>query len=156
MDCKCPTTVLTLRTFSNKTNHYTMQCITCGSYGNWIKREDAEKLIAGGERVEPFDTERQQNYRTFIKHVAAAEQEEEKATLRTEYDKYLASPEWALKRRQVFNRCRGLCEGCQTKHASEVHHLNYNNFGNELLFELVGLCSGCHRLAHPEKGGDHE
>ena len=62
-----------------------------------------------------------------------------------EHDVYLASPEWRLKRKAVLDRCHYVCEGCGTQSACEVHHLTYNHWKHEFLFELVGLCRACHQ-----------
>ena len=32
---------------------------------------------------------------------------------------------------------------------AEVHHLSYERVGRELPEDLVALCPGCHRRAHP-------
>ena len=41
------------------------------------------------------------------------------------YDVYLQSPTWAEKRRRVFERARGLCEGCGVHRPSHIHHRRY-------------------------------
>jgi DnaB-like helicase N terminal domain len=64
------------------------------------------------------------------------------------YQNYLRSDEWRAKRRLVMDRCGGLCEGCRNAPVSEVHHLTYEHVGDELLFELVGLCRECHQRVH--------
>lgn len=69
---------------------------------------------------------------------------------RSEYAEYLGSAEWATKRGLVMERCGGLCEGCRTEAAAEVHHLTYRNIRREFLFELVGLCRGCHDRWHEQ------
>lgn len=73
---------------------------------------------------------------------------------RREYDTYLRSPAWALKRVKVLARCGGVCEGCRDGAAVEVHHLTYAHFGDELLFELVALCKGCHDKVHLAHSSD--
>ncbi len=67
------------------------------------------------------------------------------------YNAYLATEEWAERRRRVIDRCGGTCEGCRNRPVEHVHHLTYDHVGNELLFELVGLCLRCHRVAHGGK-----
>jgi hypothetical protein len=64
------------------------------------------------------------------------------------YNDYLQSDDWKLKRRKVYDRCRGLCEGCRDRPVTQVHHLTYAHVGDELLYELVGLCDDCHEKAH--------
>jgi hypothetical protein len=67
---------------------------------------------------------------------------------REEYQEYLCSPEWRRRRDLVLSRAHGVCEGCREREASEVHHLTYQNIGNEFLWELVAVCRGCHERVH--------
>jgi len=67
------------------------------------------------------------------------------------YDEYLNSEEWARKRRLVFKRAAGICEGCLDNEAEVVHHKSYSHIGTELMFDLVALCRFCHKKCHPEK-----
>lgn len=62
------------------------------------------------------------------------------------YDCYLESPEWKRRRDLVMERAGGRCEGCRENSATQVHHLTYENVGHELLWELVAVCRGCHKL----------
>jgi 5-methylcytosine-specific restriction endonuclease McrA len=64
------------------------------------------------------------------------------------YQAYLKSPAWSMRRRQVFLRCGGVCEGCGRKPMEEVHHLTYEHVGWEFLWELKGLCTDCHQRIH--------
>ena len=65
-----------------------------------------------------------------------------------EYSDYLLSPEWAKRRDAVIERCSGLCEGCGNAPVDHVHHLTYDNIGDEFLWQLVGVCAPCHARAH--------
>lgn len=67
------------------------------------------------------------------------------------YTEYLNSPEWKAKKQAVLDRCKGICEGCLSAPVEMVHHQSYKNVGNELLFELVGICRKCHEVTHPGK-----
>jgi len=64
------------------------------------------------------------------------------------YDTYIRSERWGAKRAMVLGRCGHKCEGCGTKPATQVYHLTYEHLGDELLFELVGLCKDCHERVH--------
>jgi hypothetical protein len=64
------------------------------------------------------------------------------------YNEYLNTDVWKARRRKVMDRCRGLCEGCREHPVTQVHHLTYAHVGDELLYELVGLCDACHEKAH--------
>lgn len=63
------------------------------------------------------------------------------------YTQYLNSPEWRRKRREVFVDRDGLCEICGES-AEQVHHLNYDRLGGELMTDLMAICEGCHRREH--------
>lgn len=76
---------------------------------------------------------------------AAARQQGPQRDARAEY---LAGPVWRVWRAAVIDRCEGVCEGCRDAPVEEVHHLTYSHFGRELLFQLVGLCAGCHLAVH--------
>jgi hypothetical protein len=65
------------------------------------------------------------------------------------YKNYLLCPEWEKKRRLIIQRDK-ICQGCLDAPIHQVHHLTYRNVGNELMFELVGLCRECHSRCHQE------
>lgn len=68
-----------------------------------------------------------------------------------EYQQYLLSDQWKVKRSIVLNRCNHTCEGCGSRRATQVHHLTYLHLGDEFLWELKAVCDECHRRCHPEK-----
>jgi 5-methylcytosine-specific restriction endonuclease McrA len=70
------------------------------------------------------------------------------------YEDYLQSPGWAELRRKVLAREKGICQGCTVEKATEVHHTTYSHVGNELLFELLALCSNCHAKVHGRTRAD--
>lgn len=138
--------------------HYGNQCTRCGEWvGGWIKHNeisDSEK-----EFIKPFDETIRENYNSTRSdlYVELSKIRDEKCCAEIEkkrewYREYLKSPEWKGKRLKVLARCGYLCEGCGIYKASQVHHLTYNNVGNEFLFELVGLCSKCHSEIHDKDG----
>lgn len=67
---------------------------------------------------------------------------------RMNYVDYLQTERWHEKRRLVFRRSGGLCEGCGEAKATQVHHLTYDHLGNELLWELAAVCKECHERVH--------
>lgn len=75
-------------------------------------------------------------------------QTQEADARRSFYESHLRSPKWALIRRGVMERSRGICEGCGFAQATQVHHLTYDRLGDEMLFDLVAICSPCHRKVH--------
>jgi len=71
-------------------------------------------------------------------------------SFREVYDNYMKSPEWLVLRLKVLERDEYTCQICQ-KAATEVHHLTYKHLTHEYLFELISLCSECHKNEyHPE------
>lgn len=67
---------------------------------------------------------------------------------RNDYNQYMKSEEWQTLRRKVFARAKGICEGCGEAAATAVHHLTYERMGEEMLFDLVAVCQGCHDKIH--------
>jgi len=96
------------------------------------------------EDSEPNGSSRRNSGRNDRYHL----EQQRKIEWRDRYEKYLQSPEWKAKRRLVFKRCGGVCEGCGEIRATEVHHLTYEHLGNELLWELAAACRDCHERVH--------
>ena len=68
------------------------------------------------------------------------------------YTRYIHSPEWRKLCKLVKARARGKCERCgKTPSRFTVHHKDYQNFRNESLTELEGLCPECHVIADKER-----
>lgn len=65
------------------------------------------------------------------------------------YDDYLLSPQWQVKRKGALDRAGGKCQMCAaTKRQLHVHHNNYHRLFDELPTDLIVLCCDCHRLFH--------
>jgi len=74
--------------------------------------------------------------------------------LSLDYQAYLASREWAVRKRAVRERADGQCERCRFlqpetgtvyfKPMYAVHHLTYAHIGNEPLEDLQAVCRECH------------
>ncbi len=63
-----------------------------------------------------------------------------------DYQKYLASREWAVLKEQVRRRSENICERCKVGAHDVTHHLTYERIGHERLEDLLGLCEGCHKF----------
>lgn len=129
------------RVLGNGAVQLVYQCLNCGrSAGNPIAHSsvpNAHKLSSWDDRIaENYDERR------------AGDRLGEREQWFAEHDAYLKTPEWREKRRLVMQRCAGLCEGCRSAPAEHVHHLSYDHWKNELLWELVGVCESCHHRAH--------
>lgn len=62
-----------------------------------------------------------------------------------DYQQYLGSYWWRLCKK--INRKRE-CEKCGFNHELDLHHLNYENRGEEKSGDLITLCRRCHRDIH--------
>lgn len=149
--CEHAVRQLRLRTIQGGSKQWARQCLECGdAMGQAVKREVALAEINGGEIV-PFDDDLRRRYmenrNRFFEERRSARSEQWWAW----YNDYLLSEEWAERRRKVMHRCGGWCEGCADAPAAHVHHLTYDHVGDELLFELVGVCEDCHERAHEER-----
>ena len=130
------------------------QCLTCGqATSNAMPHSQFSPEFI--KSLPDFDTELRDSWWTGQRQeivekmeFAKAEAESRLTERRDFYQKYLLSSEWQSKRRQVIARDGGLCQGCRNAQIQEVHHLSYDHLGDELLFELIGLCSKCHRKTH--------
>ncbi len=91
----------------------------------------------------------------FQKYLEALEPEaNRKLTPRQiEHREYLKTPKWLAKRSAVIKRSGHHCEGCGVYlgEKGHVHHLTYDHWQDEFLFELLYICQSCHEKIHKEK-----
>jgi hypothetical protein len=71
-----------------------------------------------------------------------------------DYQKYLASREWALLKEAVKDRDGNVCERCRKNPHYSVHHLTYEHVGHESLEELLGVCNDCHKFLSAKSNYD--
>lgn len=81
------------------------------------------------------------------------------------YQEYLNSNLWMEKAHYLKEQCNFRCQKCGKRQGQWieeegekpyfvkiiVHHLNYNNVGNEEADDLIVLCSKCHEEEHNAK-----
>lgn len=74
-----------------------------------------------------------------------------------QYAEYLKTPIWELTRQAALRRAKGKCSVCHSEIDLHVHHLNYDNVGDEKPEDLIVLCECCHTLEHnrPEDADSH-
>ena len=68
----------------------------------------------------------------------------------SEYNRYLKSDAWMVKRACVLNLRDHRCDLCNEK-ATEVHHKTYDNVGQEPFSDLTALCKSCHTRYEEDK-----
>ena len=69
-------------------------------------------------------------------------------TDRISYKNYISSKKWKEIRLRIIEDRGGKCERCISTESLQVHHLTYENFGNELDTDLEVLCKPCHMKEH--------
>src|SRR5215213_5125990 len=72
------------------------------------------------------------------------------AVQKAEYDSYMLSYEWQMRRQFVFERDKYRCRYCG-KPATQIHHTTYDNFKHELPEELESVCADCHPKADEQR-----
>ncbi len=68
----------------------------------------------------------------------------------TDYHEYLLTPQWQTKRENVLIFWGHRCALCFSDINIEVHHRTYKRLGNELMTDLIALCSDCHSDHRPQ------
>lgn len=158
-ECSHQTKELRVRQLDGNRKTILAQCLICGEgKGNAVAQTPENLASPPWDEVlmAKYIQERQNlSDAITIKYCDLALEVERKlevtiAGVRLDYEEYRRSEKWQKKRALVLRRAGGLCEGCMAASADIVHHTTYRNIGDELLFELVALCHGCHAKAHPE------
>ena len=99
----------------------------------WLK-EFFENRKINNFRITSFDKPKIDQYRSH----------EEK-------QQYLSTTRWKKKKMQVHLRDL-VCQSCGSSFKLVVHHLRYDNLGDEPLEDLILLCSSCHEKLHQKLG----
>jgi hypothetical protein len=126
------------------------QCMICGHIlGNSRKRMPGDDNLPLIDRKSPelYDAQRKNKYDAIIQRHAHRQRDKDNSWFH-EHTAYLSSDAWKEKRRLIFRRSAGICEGCGVREAAEVHHLSYTHWQSEFLFELVAVCKECHERLH--------
>lgn len=127
-------------------------CINC------FQRKDRSKMslydlskipIRNNEKYHEFVKENQEPRRKFQQELGQKQSHATLQRFRDTYSDYINSTEWKNKRNKVMKRDNYTCQICASP-AKDVHHLTYQNFRNEYLFELVALCRSCHLNVYHE------
>lgn len=70
------------------------------------------------------------------------------------YNDYMLSPKWQRQRANRMAIDNNECKLCFSKTQLHVHHITYDNFGNEPMNELITVCKPCHEKIHGHEIGD--
>lgn len=69
------------------------------------------------------------------------------------YEKYLNTKHWRNLRLNIAYKHNNRCQMCSklVKRGYHIHHLTYENIGNEKASDLMFLCESCHNKIHNGK-----
>jgi len=65
-----------------------------------------------------------------------------------EYKEYINSPKWQRKRQQRLALDNNECKLCFTRDNLRVHHISYDQLGDEPMKHLLTVCRECHTMIH--------
>ena len=148
MQCKlCGTEEAELRrrVLVNGSVQIVYQCLTCGRAAT---NAIAKSSVRNADSLPDWDEAAQERYNVRHEVQRLTERQQEKQAWLQLHNIYLRSPEWRKRRALVMARANGICEGCRSNTATQVHHLTYDHWKCEFLWELVAICDDCHALAH--------
>lgn len=129
------------------------QCKQCGAYLGAVKRSWAIDPPDFDEELYQSSIDKWRDYQEANRNYYEQDYQrrvEERARRRADFEAYYHTPKWLAKRDQAYQRDHYTCQICGAR-SQVAHHLTYDHFGNEFLFELVSLCHRCHDSYHPEK-----
>jgi hypothetical protein len=154
-ECKHADTEVMKFTIADGRTQVVKCCVLCGErIGTPLSQKDKEwvsTLKALPDDLIGSYRDRRNEKRTSLLLALAKKQYADRGRFTHLYRKYMMSSEWRNRRSKVMKRCSGICEGCGDHPATEVHHLSYQHFMDEFLFELVGLCHNCHERLHADE-----
>jgi hypothetical protein len=141
--CESTERELRERTITGGSTQYVYQCLSCGQpVSNPVPKSSVKA------RPRLWDVNLQSRMADDRQRKIDAESLQKRQEWFREHSAYLRSPKWRAKRDAVLDRAKGLCEGCRDARAVHVHHLTYDHWQNELLWELVAVCEPCHERCH--------
>lgn len=146
-DCSNTEFELRRRVIGNGGIQFVYQCLRCGRA---VSNAVPKTAIRNVDGVRPWDLTLAQRYEESQHSARAAE----RAAWFREHNIYLKSPQWGERRAAVLARAKGVCEGCARARATQVHHLTYEHWQQEFLWELVAICDECHERIHPHMNSE--
>lgn len=129
-------------------------CKNCGYY-KMVKMEwDTEwkslplVTVENADKIQDEVSNKRMSFFKYLQSLKLSIHEKRNEEFFEEYNEYLKTPSWRKIRQKVLERDNHTCQGCLENKATEVHHKTYEHVFDEFAFELVSLCSDCHRKYH--------
>jgi hypothetical protein len=121
------------------------QCLACGRA---VSNAQSYGSVPHHESLPPWDEALAKRGETERDAALRLKSDLRRDQWRRDYESYLQTDTWHRRRELTLEREGGLCQGCRSNRATQVHHRSYEHFRHELLYELLALCDDCHALAH--------
>lgn len=152
--CTHPRTEVRALVIADGRIQHVAQCLRCHQkVGGAVKQtEDVPEFDVANHRRIQMQLEA---FRQTAWKESTEQREMANAQWWAEYETYLQSQEWQETRDRILRRAKGICEGCNQRPATQVHHLTYRHVRAEFDNELVAYCRHCHDRIH-EQGDRHE
>lgn len=141
LDCQHEQSRPVRRIVANGAVHYHVQCLSCGDSLKAIPKQ--ERIALQPDEIGEWDESLKDRWwqrRSDIRRLQAVR---ERAAKFDDMADYYASEKWRAKSAAVLARDR-ICQACRGRPAQEAHHLTYDHWRDEPLFDLVGVCHPCH------------
>ena len=142
---------------------YGTQCLNCGTWAA-VKQYKIphQDLASCGEYdvgcKEEYDRKVSEWYKAKSDERASQYQARAKNNRETELAEYYRSEKWRRfrKLRLRLNEVQfsGLCEICFESPADHLHHMTYERFRKEWIYDVAVLCEDCHKNQHPHMWGN--
>ncbi len=151
--CKDPFDIYVFKYNGTTVTGVHIQCRNCGGCMNMTKPLPIKQYgnLTKGEFSNERQTEWKVNRQKENDEIYIADKviRDSKFTF-YQYQAYLQSEHWRSLRLLVLERDNWLCQSplCKPEKATDVHHLSYENLGNESLDELISYCRNCHKVVH--------
>lgn len=136
---------------SNGTIHAKKQCKNCGQIGESIGGYSLRQRKALPELDHHSRKRGQREYWETLCKFRNNRKRENSIIWWSNYQAYMKSDAWKEKRKMALIRDNYTCQICLDSQAEQVHHLSYDNFGNEPLEDLLSVCKPCHDYLHELK-----
>lgn len=134
--------------------HLRYQCCDCGMlFSNDLSRSMARSDTPNVDKLALLEySQKRRGVREDLRAESLSALKEKRAL----HAEYLLTDGWKARRKLVMERAGWVCEGCRINRATQVHHLTYDNWGSEFLWELVAICGECHGRVHEDREPDIE
>lgn len=142
---------------ANKTVVQRTACTNCKALIGGAKKKWADFAALrfySQESYKEHEEKKSLSHKKLFNHIQALQdnfRRDQQENWWQKYQEHLKSDRWKIIRNLVLKRESSICQGCKQAEAVHIHHLTYENMGDELLFQLVALCLKCHQKLHPDK-----